>query len=162
MTSRRQTEREAPPRRVVLGTISSDSHTWNLLYIQLLLAEQGCEVTNLGACTPAGELVAEAERLRPDLIVISTVNGLGAQEGPELARAVRAVPALREIPLVIGGKLDTLGSARSGDFPQMPAAGFDEVLVGGDAVPRLLDLLDRLATEDPAEILGTEYADAQH
>ncbi|HEV2638141.1 MAG TPA: cobalamin B12-binding domain-containing protein [Actinocrinis sp.] len=161
MTSRQQPEHDASPRRVVLGTISSDSHTWNLLYLQLLIEEQGYTVANTGACTPTAELVCEAEQLRPDLIVISTVNGLGAQEAPDLARAIRSVPSLREVPLVIGGKLDTLGTSRSEDFPAVFEAGFDEVLVGWDAVPRLLDLLARTAAAGPAELLESRYAGAR-
>jgi methylaspartate mutase sigma subunit len=160
VTPRQQHDPEPSVRRVVLGTIPSDSHTWNLLYLQLLLEEQGCDVANLGACTSVGELIAEAEQLRPDLIVISTVNGLGAQEAPELARAVRATPALREIPLVVGGKLDTLGSSCAEDFPALFAAGFDEVLVGEDAITRMLDLLGRLATLDPDVLLEEGYEDA--
>ena len=161
MTPRQQPAHDTSPRKVVLGTISSDAHTWNLLYLQLLFEEQGCAVTNLGSCTPAEELIAEAAELRPDLIVISTVNGLGVQEGPELARAVRADPALREIPLVIGGKLDTLGSSGDEDFPALLAAGFDAVLVGPDARTRIIDLLGRLATADPDALSRAEYADAR-
>ena len=162
MTPRQQPAHNTSPHKVVLGTISSDSHTWNLLFLQLLLEEHGCAVTNLGACTPAEELIAEAAELRPDLIVISTVNGLGVQEAPELARAVRATPSLREVPLVIGGKLDTLGSSGDGDFPALAAAGFDAVLVGADALTHMLALLDRPATADPDEHSRTEYADARN
>jgi methylaspartate mutase sigma subunit len=156
-----QPAHKTSPRKVVLGTVSSDSHTWNLLYLQLLLEEQGCAVTNLGSCTPAEELIAEAVGVRPDLIVISTVNGLGAQEGPDLARAVRAVPQLRETRLVIGGKLDTLGSSAEEDFPALTRAGFDAVLVGADALPRMLDLLDPPAAADPDALSRTDYADAR-
>lgn len=79
------------PRHAVLTTIASDSHTWNLLFLQLLLEEQGWEVTNLGACVPVDVLIEEATARPPGLIVVSTVNGHGAEEAPGLARAVRAV-----------------------------------------------------------------------
>ncbi|WP_278255873.1 hypothetical protein [Nocardioides convexus] len=55
---------------VVLSSVSSDSHTWNLVYLQLLLEENGCAVVNLGATTP-DDLVADALREhRPDALVI--------------------------------------------------------------------------------------------
>lgn len=50
---------------VVLSTIPSDSHTWNLLFLQLLLEEHGCEVTNLGACVPVATLVGESAQSGP-------------------------------------------------------------------------------------------------
>ncbi|MEY9946739.1 cobalamin B12-binding domain-containing protein [Kitasatospora sp. GAS1066B] len=131
-------------RNVVLSTIPSDSHTWNLLYLQLLLEEHGCAVTNLGACVPVATLVGESAQVRPDLIVISTVNGHGLHEGLDLARAVRASEELRQVPLVIGGKLDTAGSRTDADFLPLLEAGFDAVLVGETAVPELLALLERL------------------
>ncbi|GGZ22742.1 hypothetical protein GCM10010300_77940 [Streptomyces olivaceoviridis] len=144
------------PRHAVLTTIASDSHTWNLLFLQLLLEEQGWEVTNLGACVPVDVLVEEAAARTPDLIVVSTVNGHGAEEAPGLARAVRAVPALAEVPLVVGGKLDTSGSTGPDVHAALTDAGFDAVLTGASAVPGLLALLDGL----PEHRHGRSHADA--
>ncbi|MDO0928850.1 cobalamin-dependent protein [Streptomyces sp. TG1A-8] len=144
------------PRHAVLSTIPSDSHTWNLLFLQLLLEEQGWEVTNLGACVPVDVLTTESAARVPDLIVVSTVNGHGAEEAPALARAVRAVPALSGVPLVIGGKLDTSGATGPDVHAALVAAGFDAVLTGPNAVPGLLGLLDAL----PQHGHGRAYADA--
>ncbi|MFD7136487.1 cobalamin B12-binding domain-containing protein [Streptomyces sp. NPDC059894] len=143
------------PRHAVLSTIPSDSHTWNLLFLQLLLEEQGWEVTNLGACVPVRTLIGESAARVPDLIVVSTVNGHGVEEGAALAREVRAEPVLRDVPLVVGGKLDTSGSADPDAHPALTAAGFDAVLTGPNAVPRLLALLDTLAEGSR----GRAYAD---
>lgn len=144
----------------MLSTIPSDSHTWNLLFLQLFLEEHGCVVTNLGACVPLETLVAESVQSRPDLIVISTVNGHGLHEGLELARAVRATAELRGVPLVIGGKIDTSGSHTAADFRPLLDAGFDAVLVGETAVPDLLSWLDRIPVEESVGSLETAYADA--
>jgi methylaspartate mutase sigma subunit len=132
------------PHHAVLTTIASDSHTWNLLFLQLLLEEQGWEVTNLGACVPVGVLIEEVTARTPDLIVVSTVNGHGAEEATGLARAVRAVPALARVPLVVGGKLDTSGTIAPDVHTSLTDAGFDAVLTGANAVPGLLALLDTL------------------
>ncbi|MET9663180.1 cobalamin-dependent protein [Streptomyces sp. NPDC006510] len=144
------------PHHAVLTTIASDSHTWNLLFLQLLLEEQGWEVTNLGACVPVGVLIEEATARTPDLIVVSTVNGHGAEEATGLARAVRAVPALARVSLVVGGKLDTSGTIAPDVHASLTDAGFDAVLTGANAVPGLLTLLDALAGHRH----GRSHADA--
>lgn len=144
------------PRHAVLTTIASDSHTWNLLFLQLLLEEQGWEITSLGACVPVGVLLEEAMARTPDLVVVSTVNGHGVEEAPGLARAVRAVPALAEVPLVVGGKLDTSGTTAADVHASLLDAGFDAVLTGANAVPKLLALLDAL----PEHRHGRSHADA--
>ncbi|MHA6757548.1 cobalamin B12-binding domain-containing protein [Streptacidiphilus sp. PAMC 29251] len=148
------------PRRVVLSTIPSDSHTWNLLFLQLLLEEHGCAVTNLGACVPVETLVAESVRQLPDLVVVSTVNGHGLHEGLDIAGSVRARKELKGVPLVIGGKIDTSGSQSAADFGPLLAAGFDAVLVGAGAVPDLLSLLDGLPRAVAVGARWRAYADA--
>ncbi|MFE7112780.1 cobalamin B12-binding domain-containing protein [Streptomyces sp. NPDC057575] len=144
------------PHHAVLTTIASDSHTWNLLFLQLLLEEQGWEVTNLGACVPVGVLIEEAKARTPDLIVVSTVNGHGAEQAPGLAHAVRAVPSLAKVPLVVGGKLDTSGTLSPDVHASLTDAGFDAVLTGANAVPGLLALLDVLSEDRH----GRPHADA--
>lgn len=150
----------AGKRKVVLSTIPSDSHTWNLLFLQLLLEEHGCAVTNLGACVPVAALVGESEQSRPDLIVISTVNGHGLHEGQDLARAVRASAELRQVPMVIGGKLDTSGSGIDTDFLPLFEAGFDAVLAGETGVEELLALLERLPAPATPPTTRKAYAHA--
>ena len=113
-------------RTVLLSTVSSDAHTWNLLFLQLLLEEAGCTVVNLGPCVPPEETVASAERLAPDAIVISTVNGHGHRDGVLLGRRLRANPATVAIPVVIGGKIGVDGDS-SGFADELLDAGFNAV-----------------------------------
>jgi methylaspartate mutase sigma subunit len=99
-----------PARRgapVVVSSVSSDSHTWNLVFLQLLIEELGFEVVNLGACVPDELLVSECLSIRPGMVVISR----------ELAR----------IPMVIGGKLGTSGGQTTQQVEDLLAAGFDAV-----------------------------------
>lgn len=117
---------KARPVRAVLSSLSSDAHTWNLVYLQLLLTELGCEVTNLGPCTPDETIVAECLSRRPDLIVISSLNGHGCRDGARLIAAIRGCPALLTTPTVIGGKLDT-GGGDEAVAARLLAAGFDAV-----------------------------------
>src|SRR6476661_5697161 len=93
---------------VVTSTVS-DSHTWNLIYLQLVLEEIGFDVTNLGACVPDDLLVGECRWIRPELIVVSSVNGHGLVDGRRLIGRLRAAPELAATPVVIGGKLGITG-----------------------------------------------------
>ncbi|MDX5458373.1 cobalamin B12-binding domain-containing protein [Micromonospora tulbaghiae] len=138
---------ERPPARggrtVVLGTVSSDAHTWNLVYLQLLLEEAGHRVINLGACVPA-ELFATACRThRPDLAVVSSVNGHGCTDGKRLAAVLRADPELAGLPLVIGGKLGVDGKLGPAQVAELFAAGYTAVFHDGADRDRFLEYLGR-------------------
>lgn len=115
-------------RNIILSSTASDSHTWNLVYLQLVLEELGHHVVNLGACVPDDLLVAECEALRPDLVVLSTVNGHGYQDGLRVISALRACPSLAGLPIIIGGKLGTSG-VDEGRSALLLEAGFDGVFV---------------------------------
>ncbi|WP_285743573.1 cobalamin-dependent protein [Lentzea sp. NBRC 105346] len=117
------------PRRpkVLLSSVSSDSHTWNLVFLQLLLEETGHDVVNIGACVPDDLLVAECAEHRPDVVVISTVNGHGAADGKRLITRIRTDPALRGLTVVIGGKLGVAGAADHSCAAELVDAGFDAV-----------------------------------
>jgi methylaspartate mutase sigma subunit len=112
---------------VVVTSVSSDSHTWNLVVLQLVLEELGHRVHNLGACVPDGLLVSECQRLRPDLVVVSSVNGHGYHDGMRVIRQFRAIPELRRTPVVIGGKLGIAGPGCDLSRGRLVAAGFDAV-----------------------------------
>ncbi|GGQ57835.1 cobalamin B12-binding domain-containing protein [Streptomyces althioticus] len=130
------------PSVLVTGT-SSDAHTWNLVYLQLLLEEWGHDVTNLGPCVPDGLVLRSAVELRPDLIVVSSVNGHGHQDGLRLIRALRPRPELVGTTMVIGGKLGTDGLRNVGQVRRLLAAGYDRVFDDGD-VTAFRDLVSRL------------------
>ncbi|MEV7770281.1 cobalamin-dependent protein [Kitasatospora sp. NPDC086791] len=129
---------------VVVTTTASDSHTWNLVFLQLLLEEMGHRVTNLGACVPDALLLAECRRIVPDLIVISSVNGHGHQEGLRVIPALRACPELRRTPTVIGGKLGIAGADDPDRERTLLAAGFDAVFEEGSAVAPFRAFVDGL------------------
>ncbi|QSB16013.1 cobalamin-dependent protein [Natronosporangium hydrolyticum] len=133
------TERSLPEPEpwlaAVVSSVASDAHTWNLVFLQLLLEELGCRVRNLGPCVPARELVAECHREPPDLVVLSSVNGHGYRDGLAAVRAVRSEPGLTTVPLVIGGKLGVAGRVDSAGREALIAAGADAVFEDGiDAI----------------------------
>jgi methylaspartate mutase sigma subunit len=121
-----------PRAGVVLSSIASDSHTWNLVYLQLLLEELGYRVDNLGSCVPEALLLDECLDRRPELVVISSVNGHGYTEGLRVASLLRARRELAETALVIGGKLGTDGTPCAVSRKLLLEAGFDRVFDDGN------------------------------
>jgi methylaspartate mutase sigma subunit len=129
----------ARPLGVLVTGTASDAHTWNLVFLQKYLAEAGYQVVNLGPCVPESLLVETCLRLRPELVVMSSVNGHGVADGLRAIAAIRAVPVLVRLPVVIGGKLTTTGALSPAQRDQLVAAGFDAVFDdGGLASFRLL------------------------
>ncbi|WP_410595590.1 cobalamin B12-binding domain-containing protein [Amycolatopsis sp. lyj-23] len=136
---------------VVLSTVSSDSHTWNLIFLELLLTETGYRVHNLGACVPDNLLLGACRTLRPDLLVLSSVNGHGGMDGQRAIRRLRGTPGLDTLPAVIGGKLGTDGEAGvDARRARLIAAGFDAVFEGQDAVANFRTFARGLRTAAPA------------
>lgn len=129
---------------VVVTSVASDSHTWNLVYLQLALEELGHRVVNLGACVPDELLISECQRLQPGLVVVSTVNGHGFHDGMRLISRLRACQDLARLPVVIGGKLGIAGSSGRAGRDQLRAAGFDEVFEEGTGMSALAALAGQL------------------
>ncbi|WFE24541.1 methylaspartate mutase [Solwaraspora sp. WMMD937] len=122
----RQATRPGPPTVIVSG-LSSDAHTWNLVFLELLLAELGYRVTNLGACVPDELLVRECLDRAPELLVLSSVNGHGHLDGARVVRRLRGLPPLAGLPIVIGGKLGVAGGLTAAQRDELARAGCDAV-----------------------------------
>lgn len=112
---------------VVVSGLASDAHTWNLVYLQLLIEELGYHVVNLGPCVPDQVLVDTCRRIDPALIVLGSVNGHGRTDGLRVAARLRDCPELLATPLVIGGKLTVSDEDAALFAPELLAAGFDAV-----------------------------------
>ncbi|MFJ9770749.1 cobalamin B12-binding domain-containing protein [Kitasatospora sp. NPDC101157] len=111
----------------LVSGVVSDAHTWNLVFLQLYLEELGHTVANLGPCVPPELLADECVRRRPDLVVLSSVNGHGFQDGARMIRELRSRPELAALPVVIGGKLGTAGVADRERSAALMDAGFTAV-----------------------------------
>ncbi|MEK9522895.1 cobalamin B12-binding domain-containing protein [Streptomyces sp. NPDC087908] len=133
-----------PSRRVLLTTGSSDAHTWNLVHLQLFLEEHGHSVLNLGPCVPEQLLVDTARMTSPDLVVLSSVNGHGHQDGLRAARALRADRKTRGLPMVIGGLLGISPEGAATRTAELLDAGYDEVYADGTPPTALLRRLAEL------------------
>lgn len=141
-------------RRVVLSTVSSDSHTWNLVFLQLLLQEHGFEVINLGPCVPDTLLVESVREHAPDLVVISTVNGHGHIDGGRVIRLLREDPDTSAVPVVIGGKLGISGAGDEDKVKSLVDAGFDAVFTDTADASLLPAQLELLAADPKRECVA--------
>ncbi|MGB3438132.1 MAG: cobalamin-dependent protein [Actinophytocola sp.] len=135
----------SPGLDIVVTSLASDAHTWNLVYLQLVLEELGHRVVNLGACVPDELLVAECVRHSPDLVVVSSVNGHGFHDGARVVTTLRARPELAGTSVVIGGKLGTGGVDGARDrAARLVAAGYDAVFEDGTGMAAFRTFLARL------------------
>ncbi|MFF4900651.1 cobalamin B12-binding domain-containing protein [Streptomyces sp. NPDC001068] len=130
--------------KFVVTSVSSDAHMWNLVFLQLLLEEHGGQVVNLGACTPDELIISECIRVRPDTLVISTVNGHGHIDGLRLIRKIRQNAELAHLRVVIGGKLGIHGSRHGGFGAELVANGYDAVFEADGEFNQFLDCLGLL------------------
>jgi methylaspartate mutase sigma subunit len=137
---------------VVVTGVASDAHTWNLVYLQLLIEELGYEVVNLGPCVPPHLVVRRCRELDPALVVVSTVNGHGFQDGMALIKAVRAAADLTRMPVVIGGKLGVDDDESDARLAELTAGGFDAVFQDGRPVAEFQQWLGELPTRAVAAI----------
>jgi methylaspartate mutase sigma subunit len=120
---------------ILLSTVASDAHTWNLIYLQLLLEELDLEVVNLGPCVPHEQTAGAVRCLRPDVVIISSVNGHGLAQGKALIEIMLRDREDGPMPLmVIGGKLVTSDADPDLVRRELRAAGFDAVFQGADCV----------------------------
>ncbi len=142
--------RRIPPLRTVVTGVASDAHTWNLLYLQLLLQELGHQVTNLGACVPEDLLAEHCLAERPDLVVVGTVNGHGVRDGLRLIAALRARRELARLPVVIGGRLTTDGRTTPAQVRRLLDAGFAAVFDGDAEITEFCLFVSALAMRHAA------------
>ncbi|KAB0686475.1 cobalamin B12-binding domain-containing protein [Burkholderia territorii] len=132
----------------IVATIESDSHMWNLVFMQLWLKEQGFDVVNLGCCTPPDLLLETIAREAPCCVIVSTVNGHGHFQARQLIERVRRqYPTL---PCFVGGKLTTSEATLPEASASLLAAGFSAVLTGADALARCKALLAPLRSYSAA------------
>jgi methylaspartate mutase sigma subunit len=119
----------------ILSTIESDSHTWNLVYLQSVLEEHGIMVLNMGPCVPAEVTVSAMLMHRPDAVIVSSVNGHGYVQGRTLLHLAGQRFGKTFPPMVIGGKLSTCEAQNASIRRHLLQLGFGAVFVGAHAIP---------------------------
>jgi methylaspartate mutase sigma subunit len=137
----------ARPGRFVVTSVSSDAHTWNLVFLQLFLEERGGEVINLGACTPDEVIIAECRKAKPDVLVVSTINGHGHLDGKRLIGKIRRDAELADMYAVIGGRVALRGDNNVQLGAELLVAGFDATFEAESGLDAFVSFLSSLALE---------------
>ncbi|MBS0445849.1 MAG: cobalamin-dependent protein [Proteobacteria bacterium] len=116
--------RIAGPLKVLVAT--SDVHEHGKMLVEELLRRLSVDAVDGGVSTDPERLVELAARTRPDVIAISTYNGVAL----EYFRRVAALLAERQlpIPVLIGGRLNQIAEGAQDDLPtdvgdELAAAG---------------------------------------
>ncbi|MFB7469418.1 cobalamin B12-binding domain-containing protein [Kitasatospora sp. NPDC056184] len=149
----RSAEPAHPRGTVVVSSMASDAHTWNLVFLQLLIEELGFEVVNLGATVPDEMLLEECRERRPMLLVLSSVNGHGYHEGLRVIRRLREDAGLAGLPVLIGGKLGITGGESAEHIDELLGAGFDAVFDDRpEGITAFTGLLGRLSERQVHEL----------
>lgn len=144
----------ATSRNFVVTSVSSDSHMWNLVFLQLLLEEHGGHVVNLGACVPDEVIIEECRLTKPDVLVVSTVNGHGNMDGLRLIRKIRADEELADLRVVIGGKLGVHGADNARFSTELVSAGFDAAFESDAGLAEFEQFLALLPSDEPRVLVG--------
>lgn len=130
---------------VVLTGTPSDSHTWNLVFIELFLQENGCKVRNLGPCVPCEKIYGTLEGQPFDLLVISSVNGHLFQDAINIITSSFRRHCASLPPFVVGGKMGISDKSALFQKKKLIALGYDDVFVEGDSLAHFKKYLDCLA-----------------
>lgn len=87
--------------KVILATVKGDVHDIGKNLVEIILANNGYTVHNLGIKVPPEELIKAAREYRPDAIGLSGLLVKSAQQMVVTAQDLRAAGI--EVPLLVGG-----------------------------------------------------------
>lgn len=130
---------------VILTGTPSDSHMWNLIFLELFLKENGCKVLNLGSCVPVESIYKALEKSSFDLVVISSVNGYLFQDAMKIMTPFFRSHCHSLPPFVAGGKMGICEKNATFEKKKLIKSGYDDVFVEGDSLARFKKYLDYLA-----------------
>lgn len=128
---------------VILTGTASDSHMWNLIFMELFLQENGCNVRNLGPCVPFEELSSSIQESKPDLIVISSISGHLFQDAMKIMASF-ADQAVHLPPVVVGGKIGISEKSKLFQKRKLIKLGYDDVFINDDSLERFKKYLSHL------------------
>lgn len=129
---------------VILTGTPSDSHTWNLIFMELFLQENECRVFNLGSCVPIHKIHQTIKEESPDLVVVSSINGHLFQDSVEIMSSFSKNP-LKFLPLlIVGGKMGISVQASSFQKKKLIKLGYNEVFIEKNALLRFKKYLYNL------------------
>lgn len=134
--------------KAIVTSLPSGSPVRDLSAFQSLLEDQGAEVVNLGDRIPVDAIVKACQDIKPDLLVVSSLDREGAPEARELLAIFERESARDPLPVVVGGKLagalDSKPDAEASAARELLDCGFAQVFTGGEAGRQFIDFVHLL------------------
>lgn len=90
-------------RVLVAASVGGDMHELGLRMVCDRFGAAGWTTTYLGASVPAAGITAMLSEMRPHLLLLSISMGMHLRSARDILRAVRADPATRDLPVLVGG-----------------------------------------------------------
>jgi len=113
--------------KVLLCVLGNDIHVVANRMLDLICRERGCVTVNLGALTPADEVIEAVADNRPDLLLVSTLNGQGYPEASRLMASIKEnIQAAYRPAIWLGGNL-FVGDYNDSEKQRYLDLGFDKV-----------------------------------
>ncbi len=139
--------------KIVLATVKGDVHDIGKNLVEIILANNGYTVVNLGIKVPPEDLIAACRKHRPDAIGLSGLLVKSARQMVVTAQDLQAAGIA--VPLLVGG------AALSRNFTRKNIAPAYRSLTcyAQDAMSGL-DLLDRIMDDDRRAAVARENAPA--
>jgi 5-methyltetrahydrofolate--homocysteine methyltransferase len=127
--------------RIVLATVKGDVHDIGKNLVEIILANNGYQVVNLGIKVPPEDLIAAAKEHNPDAIGLSGLLVKSAQQMVTTAKDLKASDI--DCPILVGG------AALSSRFVRLRIAPeYDGMVAYAQDAMTGLDLAKQLGTEE--------------
>ena len=130
---------------IILTGTPSDSHMWNLIFMELFLQEHNCAVRNLGPCVSTTHLHDALKKSSCDLVVISSINGHLFQDAIKIISSFPKQDSPSLPPFVLGGKMGISQKDAAFQRSKLLKLGYDRVFIEKNALESFTQYLDRLA-----------------
>ncbi|WP_241236187.1 methionine synthase [Brevibacillus marinus] len=135
--------------KILLATVKGDVHDIGKNLVEIILANNGYEVVNLGIKVPPEQLIAACRREQPDLIGLSGLLVKSAQQMVVTAQDLRTAGI--DVPLLVGGAALTRKFTQTRIAPE-----YNGLVVYAKDAMEGLELANKL--QDPAARAELEQA----
>jgi corrinoid protein of di/trimethylamine methyltransferase len=126
-------EKRESTGKVVAGTVFGDIHNIGKTILCTLLTADGFQVIDLGIDVPADRFVDAVKEHRPDILAMSALLTITAQEQKNVIEALKAEDLREGVKIIVGG------GAISDHFAEsIGADGYDPTAPGGVKLARSL------------------------
>jgi len=140
--------------KILLATVKGDVHDIGKNLVEIILANNGYQIVNLGIKVPPEQIIEAFHREKPDVIGLSGLLVKSAQQMMVTAQDLRSAGI--DVPIMVGGAALTRKFTKTRIQPEYDGA----VLYAKDAMDGL-DLANRITDPDRRQQLIRELQEAK-